>query len=416
MKAILLINRFFYRLGLGGYWLGLKIASFVNPKAKLWLVGRQDIWRKLKTDFNKNKSPVSWVHCASLGEFEQGRPLIEALKKQAPEQKILLTFFSPSGYEICKNYALADWVYYLPLDSPKTAKKWIEITAPQQVFFVKYEYWYYYLKILQNEKIATYIISAIFRPKQIFFKPYGGLFREMLACFTQIFVQDSHSLKLLKTIGIEKVKVVGDTRLDRVLSISRKAKNLPLIADFCATNLVLVAGSTWAADETILAEFARLNTAYRLIIAPHEIAEKHLKEIENKFSIFAPIRYSSLSKQTKIAAINRVLIIDNIGLLSQIYHYGTVAYIGGGFGAGIHNTLEAAVYYIPVLFGSNYQKFKEAKDLIAAQTAFEIKEARDILKITTALLEVDYSKEIAKKSQKYFEKHGGATAQILENI
>lgn len=405
---------FFYQVGLWIYTLSIRIAAiFGSTKAQLWLKGRQDIFAKIQAAFAANTQPIIWLHCASLGEFEQGRPILEAFKKQAPQYKILLTFFSPSGYEIQKNYAHADWVFYLPMDSPFNAAKFLQITQPAMAIFVKYEFWYFYLSQLQKNKIPTYLVSAIFRPQQVFFKWYGGIFRQMIFCFKHIFVQDAGSVELLQKIGFKAVTVAGDTRTDRVLAIKAQAKKYPIVEMFCANYPVLVAGSTWLADEVVLAGFLKQYSNYKIILAPHQIDETHLLQIEEKFAFTSVLRYSKCNENSALQTA-KVLIIDNFGMLSSLYGYGQIAYIGGGFGAGIHNSLEAAVYEIPVLFGSNYQKFKEAKDLIQEGIAFEIKNAKDIEKAIVVIQEK--SDLIASSTRAYISKNQNATQIVMSHI
>lgn len=408
------MSKLFYRIGIGVYGLGIHLmALFGSKKAQLWVNGRKDIFDKIQTAFVDNQSPVIWLHCASLGEFEQGRPVIEKFKKEKPKYKVLLTFFSPSGYEIQKSYAQADWVFYLPLDSPNNAQKFLQITQPSIAIFVKYEFWYFYLSQLQKLKIPTYLISAIFRPKQVFFKWYAGIFRKMIFCFNHIFVQEEGSLKLLKSIRFESVTITGDTRLDRVLAIKSQSKKFPFVQLFCAQEQVVVCGSTWGEDEQVLADFLKQNSSHKLIIAPHQIDEKHLLEIEKKFAFTVVLRYSKSNENSDLAT-TKVLIIDNIGMLSSLYAYGQIAYIGGGFGAGIHNILEAVVYEIPVLFGSNYHKFKEAKDLLQEGIAFEIKNEKDIE--NTILTIQENNEKIKKQVAVYLAKNQGATEKVFNQI
>ncbi len=318
------------------------------------------------------KDPLLWIHCASLGEFEQGRPVMEAFRKQYPGIRILLTFFSPSGYEIRKNTPLADHVFYIPLDSPRNARRFLDLVNPSLAVFVKYEFWYFYLKNLKKRNIPTYLISARFRPDQPFFKRYGIPFRFMLTCFTHLFVQDEPSRELLEKLpGLSlPVTVAGDTRFDRVTEIATR-DNTPERFRQLIQEPVLVAGSTWPQDEEILARLLEDHPALQLVLAPHQIHAEHLASITQTFRKWDPVFFS---KTQNAKAIPRVLVIDSIGLLSSLYRYATCCYIGGGFNkSGIHNTLEAAVYGKPLLFGPNYQKFKEACDLIdtGAAVGFE---------------------------------------------
>lgn len=414
---MLIIIRLFYQLGLFFYRIAIAMASLGgNKKATRFRAGRKQLFERLEIDLKDNSAPIFWMHCASLGEFEQGRPLLEALRIQYPTHKMLLSFFSPSGYEQCKEYKGADWVYYLPLDNNKNAQKWLDIIQPQKVFFVKYEYWYYYLTAMQNRKIEVYLVAAIFRPQQAFFKWYGAFFRKMLACFTQIFVQDAVSQQLLQSIDIRTSHIIGDTRLDRVLQIKKEVTAIPIIQHFCGNKPTLVAGSTWKQDEEILAQFLEKNNHYQLIIAPHEIHEKHLLEIEERMMIFGCVRYTNCDTENDLET-KRVLILDTMGMLSQVYQYAKVAHIGGGFGAGIHNTLEAVVYQIPIIFGHNYQKFKEAKDLLQLGVAHEIKNAADLYQFIKKVEEKpNQYLEIQQKAKLYLHQNQGATQKIIDKI
>jgi 3-deoxy-D-manno-octulosonic-acid transferase len=409
------MSQILYRFIVCLYILGIRVASLFNKKAKLWVRGRINIFDQLSSSFAKNKNSVIWMHCASLGEFEQGRTILEAIKKQNPETKILLTFFSPSGYEIRKNYPLADWVYYLPADSPGNAKKFIEIIKPSQVIFVKYEFWYYYLRELKKQQIPTYLISAIFREKQTFFSWYGGLFREMLFCFNKIFVQDKASAQLLEGIDYKEYEVTGDSRLDRVTAIKKQAKTFPVLETFSKNAKVIICGSTWPADEKILSDFAKNNPDYKLVIAPHQIDGKHLKEIADIFDFTKTLFYSQNPDNSELKEA-KILIIDNIGMLSSLYYYGHIAYIGGGFGAGIHNILEAVVYEIPVVFGGNYHKFREAVDLIEAGVAFEISDQQTLTETAVQISENSRANKIKEKIAEYLKKNTGATEKILNGI
>jgi 3-deoxy-D-manno-octulosonic-acid transferase len=410
------MSKILYNAVLFFYTFFIRIAAFIgNQKAKKWKEGRQGIFKKLTTAFANNSAPVLWIHCASLGEFEQGRPVIEALKQKTSNLKILLTFFSPSGYEIRQNYAQADWVFYLPSDSKKNAAQFISIVKPQQVIFVKYEFWYYYLTMLQKQNIPAYLISAIFRPNQVFFKWYGGLFREILFCFKGVFVQNEDSLSLLQQINYTQAYLAGDTRLDRVLEIKNKAQKFSILETFCAANYNIIAGSTWLPDEQILSEVLKAFPKKKLIIAPHQIDEKHLQDIEKQFHFTKLIRYSKVIETSQLSDIT-VLLIDNIGMLSSIYAYANIAYIGGGFGAGIHSTLEAAVFEIPVLFGPNHHKFQEAKDLIEESVAFEVNNSQEVIQQINTFQKVENSSVVQQKAQLYFQKNSGASLMIVNYL
>ncbi len=324
---------FVYNLGILIYQFIVTAVSPFNRKAKLWKKGRKK-WQ--------SRLLIVWFHCASLGEFEQGRPVIEAFREKYSDIKILLTFFSPSGYEIRKNYPKADYIFYLPLDTRRNAIKFIETVNPIATIFVKYEFWYHYLKQLKKRNIPTYIISAIFREDQVFFKPYGNWYRTFLSNFEHLFVQNEKSQELLASIGISNVTIAGDTRFDRVMTNAQAAKTIPLLEQFVLNSKVLVAGSTWQKDEEIIIEYLKKNPYnLKLIIAPHEINPQNIEKFRAKLSVKSML-YTN-PDETDLAD-TQVLIIDTIGILSSVYRYGTIAYIGGGFGVGIHNTLEAAVY------------------------------------------------------------------------
>ena len=350
-----------------------------------------------------------WFHAASLGEFEQGRPVIEQLKREKPETKILLTFFSPSGYEIRKNYAGADIVSYLPLDVPGNAWYFVNLVKPSKAIFIKYEFWPNYLLALQNENIPVVSISAIFRPEQVFFKDYGKWYKKLLLTFQHIFVQDKFSKELLQAHGINNVTVAGDTRFDRVYDLYQQAKQLPLIEEFVkGAEKVIVAGSTWPKDEELLVQYLRLHPDVKLIMAPHEVHNSHIAEIskllDGKF-----VRYSDATAEN-VKSTN-CLVVDIIGILSSIYRYANVTYIGGGFGVGIHNTLEAAVYGLPVVFGTNYQKFREARELIAIGGAFSISNYVTLEAQFDLLLKDNNAGKIAGE---YVKSNTGATEMILK--
>jgi 3-deoxy-D-manno-octulosonic-acid transferase len=389
----------------------MKFASLWHPKAKLWVSGRQHWEEKLRSKVGKIESSV-WFHFASLGEFEQGRPVLEALKKAEPKTNIVISFFSPSGYEIHKNYPLALAVCYLPLDTPNNAATFIEIIKPKYAVFTKYEYWFYFFRTLHQQHIPLYLISGIFRKNQAFFKWYGGFYRQMLSFISYFFVQNEESKTLLNSLGITQVAVSGDTRFDRVTENGKNKKELKEIDTFCGSSKVLVVGSTWPADEELLNTIIESYPNWKYIIAPHEISEANLQQLEKQL-LGKTIRYSNLKAHK--SALPQVLIIDNIGLLSSLYAYGTIAYIGGGFGKGIHNTLEAAAYGLPVIFGPNYQKFQEAKDLIELKAGFSISNHAE-LNNCFKLLQADTHKKAGKQAKAYVDSHTGATAQILEKI
>lgn len=397
-----------YSLGIYFYGAFIFIASLFNVKARLLRKGQHNAFALLKEKVDP-KAKYVWFHAASLGEFEQGRPVMEQLKKEHPETKILLTFFSPSGYEIQKNYAGADIVSYLPLDIPGNAWYFVNLVKPSKVIFIKYEFWPNYLLALKAANIPVYSISAIFRPNQAFFKWYGQWYKSLLATFQHIFVQDKASLDLLNENGIQHVSVAGDTRFDRVADLATQAKTIPLIEAFVkGSKKIIVAGSSWPKDEELLVRYMKEHADVKLILVPHEIHESHISGITRLLSTNF-VRYTQADLMTAQSA--NCLIVDTIGLLSSIYRYANVAYIGGGFGVGIHNTLEAAVWNVPVVFGTNYQKFREARELIAAGGAFSI-DNYEMLDIQ--LNQLLKNKEAGKIAGEYVKKNIGATKMILK--
>jgi len=399
-----------YNIGIKLYYFFAIIASLVNTKAKAWVNGRRT---QKVTALPKS----IWFHFASLGEFEQGRPVLEAVKAQYPHQKIVITFFSPSGYEIRKNTPLADAVYYLPLDTAQNAQQFINTVKPTAVIFTKYEYWYHYFNELHQQQIPLYVISAIFRPKRIFFKWYGSLHRSMLTKVTQLFVQDEASKKLLSTIGIKQVQVSGDTRFDRVYANSQQPKALRIIGEFKNNKPVFIAGSTWPADEELLVKLIDHYPAWKFIFAPHEIPEDKVSKLMSLLPAGKAVRFSQISTlQTPLSSYS-VLVIDNIGMLSSLYQYGEVAYIGGGFGVGIHNTLEAAAFGLPVMFGPNYSRFKEAQDLVNLQAGFSINNADELqIVVDKLIVDADYRYKASTIARQYVAKSKGATEMIMQSI
>lgn len=398
-----------YSIGIYIYGAFIFLASLFNGKARLLRKGQQQAFALLKEKVDPDFRYV-WFHAASLGEFEQGRPVMEQLKKERPGTKILLTFFSPSGYEIRKNYTGADIVSYLPLDTALNARRFVKLVNPSKVIFIKYEFWPNYLLALHSAKIPVYNISAIFRQDQVFFKWYGKWYRDLLKTFAHIFVQDTFSLELLTENRIKNASVSGDTRFDRVYDFFQQAKDLPLIKSFIQDKQVVVAGSTWLKDEELLVRYLKLHPDKKLILVPHEIHPAHIMEI-SKLLDGKLIRYSEAAS-VQLNEIN-CLVVDVIGILSSIYRYADVAYIGGGFGVGIHNTLEAAVYGIPVVFGPNYQKFREARELIAVGGAFSIS--------NYIVLEAQFDRlltesQAGKMAGEYVKNNTGATDLIIEEI
>lgn len=404
--------KFLYNLGITFYVFIIHLLSPINKKARCWVRGRKHVFESLKR-INKTKK-TAWFHVASLGEFEQARPVIESFKEKYPSYQIVLTFFSPSGYEIRKNYAYADGVFYLPKDTKKNAKKFISTIQPNIVFFVKYEFWYHYLNELNKQKIPTYLFSAIFRKNQLFFKSYGKWYRKMLGFFSFIFVQNQASEKLLKSVQINNVSVAGDTRFDRVWQIVQSAKQLPEIEIFCDKKTSIVAGSTWEKDEELLLNYLKTNSEIKLIVVPHEVEEVNIKRLE-KLGRGKTVRFSERNKHQ--LQDYQVLIIDSVGLLSAIYRYADIAYIGGGFGKGIHNTLEAAAYGKPVLFGTNYHKFQEAKDLIEREAGFSIKNQNELNhKIEQLITNKSYLEQCGKNASDYVKQMCGGTSSLLEEV
>lgn len=400
-----------YNFGILCYKQLVKIASFRNKKAQKMISGHCETFDYLRKNADSQGGYI-WIHASSLGEFEQGRPIIEALKMHQPEKKILVTFFSPSGYEVRKNYTRADLICYLPFDLPENVSRFLDIVKPSQAIFIKYEFWANYLNELANRQIPTYIISAIFRPSQIFFKWYGGYFRKMLRDFTHLYVQDEASKRLLENIDINHVTVVGDTRFDRVLEVRSQAKDLPLVKKFANTTTI-VAGSSWPKDEDIFIEYFNTHPDIKLIIAPHEINPAHIQHIVSKLK--RPFIFYTKADETSIKETD-CLIIDCFGLLSSIYRYGQIAYIGGGFGAGIHNVPEAAVYGIPVIFGPNFKKFKEAKDLIALGGGFTIKSSTDFNLVLKNLSASNNLKSAGNIAGEYIINNAGASKKILTEL
>ena len=405
----------FYNFFLFLYRAAIRIASLWNNKAKLWLIGRKNIFDRLRTDLRGQDTKIIWFHCSSLGEFEQGRPVIEKLKSQNPGLKFLLTFFSPSGYEIRKDYKAVDWVFYLPLDSKANAKLFFEIVKPSLVVFVKYDYWYYYLNECKNRKIPLLLVSGIFRKDQPFFKWYGNLHRSMLNCFTHFFIQDKESLQLLQSTNIINATVAGDTRFDRVSEIAENFTPIPEIEKFCSDSPVLVAGSTWPQDENLIKDTTVNFPDFKIIIAPHEIHREHIDQLKLIFP--NAMLYSQLKAHNTQPITSNCLIIDNIGMLSKLYHYATIAYVGGGFNKGIHNILEAAVYGRPVLFGPNYKKFKEAVGLIEKGGGICITSSNEFSAILQKLINNKTELELSsKKSIEFVNQNKGATERILDYI
>ena len=411
-----------YSLGIYLYALLVRlVAALGHRKARAMVRGQRDTWRILREKIDPTARYV-WFHAASLGEFEQGLPLIERLRREQPSRKILLTFFSPSGYEVRKDYKGADVVCYLPFDSPTAARRFIKWARPEMAFFIKYEFWRNYIDVLSKKSIPVYSVSSIFRPGQIFFRWYGRKYARCLRRITHFFVQNERSVELLRSIGVQdNVTIVGDTRFDRVIDIRNNARPLPLVEQFTrakedsnAAPFVLVAGSSWQPDEDILLDYVNRHPDLRLVIAPHVVNDAHIQEIEQKLTTPA-LRYSQATLEN--VDDYRVLIIDGYGLLSSIYRYATVAYVGGGFGVGIHNVPEAAVYGIPVIIGPNHQRFAEAVALIANGGCKSIKNAEDFSVIMDDFLENPaHIAQAGSAAGDYIHQNAGATPVIYQHV
>lgn len=402
-----------YLIGIWIYSLLVTIASAFNTKARLLIKGRRNTWRQLKQYVNDEK--CIWVHAASLGEFEQGRPIIEAIKCRWPNRKIVLSFYSPSGYEVRKNYNMVDLVCYLPADGPLNARNFINNINPEYVFFIKYEFWHFYLKELKRKNIPVYGVSMIFRKQQTFFKWYGSWFRDMLRNFAHIYVQDINSSDLLKTIKINNHTIAGDTRFDRVAKIAASSPQIELARRFVeGASMVLVAGSSWQPDEEIILKYINNpQNDVKLIIAPHEIDEERITQLCNNIKV----PYFLYTKPALRPEDTKVMIINTIGLLSAIYKYGQIAYIGGGFGKGIHNTLEAATYGMPVIFGPNHKRFKEACDLIEKKAGFTINTYNEFTNVLDTLrTDIQTMATAKEQADKYVKSMCGASDLIMKEV
>lgn len=403
-----------YSIGIVLMAAGIYVASLFNKKARQLVSGHSGIYKTLRQKADPNAKYL-WFHAASLGEFEQGRPIIEAVRRDNPEYKILLTFFSPSGYEVRKDYAQADIVCYIPFDTTWNARKFLSLINIERAFFIKYEFWPNFLRVLHRKGIRTYSVSSIFRQEQHIFKWYGYPVRRALHHFDHLYVQDDNSRDLLAGIGIKDVTIVGDTRADRVLQIAAESKELPLIEKFSHQSRVFIAGSSWPADEDLFIQFFMARREWKLIIAPHVIDECHLAEIEHKLAGRRFLRYSKATEDNIMDP--DVLIIDCFGLLSSIYRYGEIAYIGGGFGVGIHNTLEAAVYGIPVIFGPNNQRFREARQLIQRGGGFEITDFNSLkTTIDKFISDPAFLKASGKAAGDYVLFSKGTSEQIVKSL
>lgn len=406
--------RLLYDLGIWFYGFILRVISPFHAKAKLWVDGRKNILEHIEQTIEKGQKHI-WFHFASLGEFEQGRAVLEQIKKSFPQEKIIITFFSPSGYEIRKNTGLADHVFYLPQDTAGNARRFLDLIQPKFAVFTKYEYWFHYFNELHAREIRLLMISAIFREDQVFFKPYGSFFKGILKKVSYYFAQNKDSVDMLKWIGITNAGLAGDTRFDRVLELPIQHKAIPEVERFVGSSKTLVAGSSWKPDEELLRQLADDYNDWKMIIAPHEVHLAHIEDIQKLFGNVLLFSKFSTYSEDEIKN-NRFLIIDNIGMLSSLYYYGQVAYIGGGFGVGIHNTLEAATYGVPVIFGPKYEKYQEAVDLVTLMAGFSIRNIEDLKDVFTGLQNEIIMKESGAAAVKYVKQRAGATQIIMKYL
>ncbi|WP_256008936.1 3-deoxy-D-manno-octulosonic acid transferase [Desertivirga xinjiangensis] len=407
-----------YNFGIKIYYFLVYLFHFLNSKANYWIKGRKNIFQIIEKEVDAS-SPCAWFHFASLGEFEQGRPVMENLKKREPGLKIIITFFSPSGYELRKNYSGAEHIFYLPLDTKSNASNFIRLINPTMAVFTKYEFWYHYFNELNKRQIPLYIISGIFRQGQPFFKWYGRLNRKILSFVTHFFVQDEGSAKLLNSINLTNVTVSGDTRFDRVAENALQPKQFNEVKDFCSDRKIFIAGSTWPEDEKLISRLVELYPSWRFIIAPHEIKEEKIKAFINLLPNGSAVRHSQIIRHDSDIPFSKstsVLIIDNIGMLSSLYQYAQVAYIGGGFGVGIHNTLEAAAFGIPVIFGPNFQKFLEARALLKIGGGFTIGNSADLEDLMMRLQDQEFRMRSGNIAGTFVRTQQGATSTILNFI
>lgn len=412
-----------YDLGISLYRTGIRVAAAFNPKAAKWIQGREQLWERLEAR-REALNGCLWMHCASVGEFEQGRPVLEALKAERPELPILLTFFSPSGYEAFKDIPLATHVDYLPADSKSNAERLVALLRPKAVLWVRYEFWLNHLEVLRKAAVPTFLLSGTFRKEQPFFRWYGGAWRRMARGLDHVFVQDQASLELLRIIGVERASVSGDTRFDRVAEIVRNSDELPIAKGFRGSGTTLICGSTWPADEDLLSEaFRMLGKAPKCIVAPHELSEQGLVASEPRFP--KPLaRWSELEGSTEANIANVIgpeaqgtLLVDRMGLLARLYRYGDVAYVGGGFGEGIHSLLEPAAWGLPVIFGPRHEKFTEANGLIASGGGFAVNDAAQLRDVLEAMLnDPERRQRAAEQAKNYVTEHCGATKKVIEHL
>ena len=411
--------RVVYSLGIFLYGVLLRMAALFHPKARLWVDGRSDLFVRLAValrEVDRDKTPVVWFHASSLGEFEQGRPIIEAYRSEFPGFKILLTFFSPSGFEVRKKYEYADWVFYLPLDTPGNARRWMETVRPAMAIFIKYDFWFNILRALQQQKVPVYFISVVFRPGQHFFRWYGGWFRRKLDAVTWFFAQNTESATLLESIGKTNVLVTGDTRFDRVFAISKHRQPFPLVEKFAAGSRVFICGSTWKEDEALLPPLMRLGAklGINFILAPHDPGPGRIKYILERMGQ-PVVLYSEITPENAVNA--SVLVIDSVGILAQLYQYATLAYVGGGFGSGLHNIQEPITFGVPVFFGPGYHKFREAVDLVALGGAICVTSPEELISKTTAILEDEkLYRHLSEICRRYVDENRGATDIIMQYL
>ena len=409
--------RLFYQLFIKVYPLIIRLISPFNKKAQKWIIGRKESFSLLSDFTAKNTKPVIWMHTASLGEFEQGLPILERIKLSYPNYAIVVSFFSPSGYEVRKKHPIADLVCYLPMDSKANATAWLKVLKPTLVFFVKYEFWFYYLEALLKQKITCLLVAGIFRKEQVFFQWYGHFYRKILDCFSFMMVQDQDSLNLLSSIGLaHKSAIAGDPRFDRVISIADQSTEIPAISDFLNSSPALVCGSTWSKDDKAIATFAHQHQGYKYIIAPHDISAQRIKECVALYP--NPILFTDWQIAGKIEKEKaQTLIINNMGMLSRIYQYATVAFVGGGFDTtGVHNTLEAAVYGVPVVFGPVYHKYLEAVELVAKGGAISVANPEELYDCFIDLFKNDRAKEVGFIAKNYVASNAGSVEKIVAYI
>ena len=413
-----MLMRVIYSFFIFFYGLFIRFAAIFNDKARQWVDGRRGIFAKLEgalKEVDRSKTPVIWFHASSLGEFEQGRPIIESFRQTYPQYKILLTFYSPSGYAVRKNWDQADWIFYLPLDTPGNARRWMDVVQPAAAIFIKYDFWFNFLSCLRERKIPVYFVSALFRPSQHFFKWYGGWFRDQLPAVTRFFVQNRASAQLLEGIGVTNVTLTGDTRFDRVFAIASRKHSFPLIEQFIGSKRVFIGGSTWGEDEALLIPLIRNNNLdLKFILAPHDTSPGRIQRILAQLDR-PVITYSDLNPENAGQA--DVLIIDSVGILAQLYQYATLAFIGGGFGTAIHNIQEPITYGVPVFFGPRYHKFKEAVDLIAHGGVFCVTSTGELAATAARLLSdpAEYQR-VSGLCRNYVDENRGATEKIMQEL